>query len=218
MPGSGGVRRAIRQSLLRTEGSVRTGRFRGLRISGFLLGVSAVLSVLLVAWLGAADVADVVALRLLAYAAWLYGLVGLPALLGENVQHGSAEGLARLRGLRGSNTNRRIVGLGSRLFFGLSVAALPGLTMAVALSGSFHHLGRGIALLVFSTAYLACLAACLAAVGVLSERLSPKHPRLLSLSIIMLPFLLGHVLPGTPSIPGAFIAAFDALVAWGSIG
>jgi hypothetical protein len=187
------------------------------RTSGLLLSLSAILSVLLVTWLGAGDVADIVALRLLAYAAWLYGLLGLPALIGPEARKGSAGGLALLRGQGEVGPVRRGLGLSLRLYVGLLIAALPGVIVAAAVSSGFQTLLLRTTLVLLSSVFLALLALSLGAVGAIAERLSPSHPRWIAIGVVLLPFGLGFFWPNIPSLPGAFLWAFEGLIHWGSL-
>ncbi len=209
--------KAFRLGLLVTAGGARAGRFRSVRTSGLLLALSAIGSVLLVTHVGAGDVADVVALRLLAYAAWLYGLLGLPALLDPKLRWASAEHLARLRGVQSTPAPARALGLSVRLTGGMYLAALPGVVAAAATSHTLTTLGLRAALLALSAGYLLLLAAGLGVLGALAEQLAPKRPRRVALAMVLLPFALSWIHPNIPSLPGAFIWAFSELVLFGGL-
>ncbi len=209
--------RLLHLALLATESEVKTGRFRSVKISGLLLAFGASVSVLLVTWIGAGDVADVVALRLLAYAAWLYGLLGLPALLHPQAVAQSAAPLAELRGLAPPGGGVRALGLSIRLALGMLLAALPGIFVAAVSSPTPRALLIRASLVLFSAIYIVFLAAGLGGLGALAERLAPRWPRAMALTLVLLPFLLSLFWSPIPNLPGAFLWAFNQLVAWGGL-
>lgn len=176
---------------------------------------SALLSVLGVTWVGAGDVADVVALRLMAYAAWLYGLVGLPALLKRPRDADPTFELARLRGAIGMGAGARAVGLTVRLTAGLWIAALPGIALSAFVSESPSAFSARGLLFLASAGYLLALGASLGLVGVVSEKLLPRAPRVAAWGLVLVPFALSLLWSDVPSVPGAFLWAFRRLVAWG---
>lgn len=198
--------------LLATQRAAAGGRFRGARVSGWFVALSGVLSVALAVWIGAGDVADLLALRVLAYAAWLYALVGLPALLHPDFSARSVSALSRLRGVVEIGPLPRGVGLFARLAVGLLLAALPGVCFAALSSETLTLLGWRVGLVLASAGYLLLLAASLAAIGVLAEKLAPRTPRRCALALVLVPFLVGLLFPAVPSIPGAFLWAFERLI------
>jgi len=204
--------------LLATERAASGRRFRGARISGWFVALSGVLSVVLAVWIGAGDVADLVALRVLAYAAWLYALLGLPALLHPEFSPRAVSALSRLRGVVEIGPGARGLGLFVRLALGLFIAALPGVCLAAGLSETASDLFGRLVLVVASAFYLLLLAGSLAVVGVLSERLAPRTPRRYALALLVVPYLIGLGFPGVPSVPGAFLWAFQHLVLLGGYG
>ena len=220
VPGKGAPARsraglAFWLGLLSTERAAAHKRFRGARISGWLVALSGVLSVALAVWIGAGDVADVLALRVLAYAAWLYALVGLPALLHPDFAASTVSGLARLRGVSEIGTVARGLGLFARLALGLLLASLPGVVLAAVSSETVSMLGARVLLVFAAALYLLVLALSLALVGVWAERLAPRAPRRTALVLLLGPYVLGLGFPGVPSVPGAFFWAFERLVTWG---
>lgn len=201
--------------LLATERAAGHKRFRGARWSGWLVALSGVAAVALAVWIGAGDVADLLALRVLAYAAWLYALIGLPALLHPDFAPSAVSGLARLRGVAEVGLFARGLGLFARLAVGLAIAALPGVVLAALSSQTATVLAARVVLVLAAALYLLVLAASLALVGVWAERLAPRAPRRTAVLLLLGPYLVGLALPGVPSVPGAFFWAFDRLVVWG---
>lgn len=201
--------------LLSTERAAAHKRFRGARLSGWLVALSGVLSVVLSVWIGAGDVADVLALRVLAYAAWLYALIGLPALLHPDFSPSTVSALSRLRGVSEIGLTARALGVFARLALGLLLAALPGIVLAAVSSETVSVLGARVVLVLAAALYLVVLAASLALVGVWAERMTPRTPRRTALLLLLGPYLLSLGFPGVPSVPGAFFWAFERLVTWG---
>lgn len=173
--------------------------------------MSGVGSVVVTARIGADDAVDLVALRLLAYAAWLYALVGLPALLDPRHVSLPLVTLARLRGVDLGSFSARAVGLSERLARGLLVAALPGLlTIGFVLPATTPRAPLAI-LLAAATTYLLTLAATLGFVGALAERISPRSSRSVAFTLLLLPLVLSLWIDGMPNIPSLFIAWFRSL-------
>jgi hypothetical protein len=198
--------------LLTTQRAADGRRFRGARLSGWFVALSGVMSVALAVWIGAGDVADLLSLRVLAYAAWLYALLGLPALLHPDFSARTVSELSRLRGIAEIGPTARGLGLFARLGSGLLLAALPGICLAAFLSETVSLLSLRVLLVVLSVLYLLLLAASLATVGVLAERVMPRAPRRTALALIIVPYLLGLAFPHVPSVPGAFFWAFERLM------
>lgn len=192
-------------------------RFRSLHISSTFLAVSAIIGVALCAWAGASDVADVVALRLLAYAAWLYGLVGLPVLMKPAASGLRPQGLAELRGVRVQNFHFRTLGRAIYLFFGLCLAALPGLVAATLVSPTGSSLAQRFGLVLVAILYLLVLAATFAAVAWLAERTAPGWPRLFAMTVFLVPWLLSFVWPTFPNLISAFAWGLSAMIDWGAM-
>jgi len=201
--------------LLTTQRAVQGGRFKSARLSGWFVASSGVMSVALAVWIGAGDVADLLALRVLAYAAWLYALVGLPALLHPEFSAQTVSELSRLRGVSEIGAVARVFGLFARLALGLLLAALPGVGLAALSSDTAPVAALRLALILASALYLLFLAASLALVGALAEKLMPQTPRRCAVALLVVPYLIGLSFPGVPSVPGAFLWAFEHLVIWG---
>ncbi len=92
-----------------------------------MLALSGVSSVLLVTWLGAADVADIMALRIVAYACWLIGGPGLWTLLSSEALAEENQKLAELRGVRLKVPQFFALSAVRLLSKGMFWASLPGL-------------------------------------------------------------------------------------------
>src|SRR5690606_20827595 len=132
-------------------------RFRSLRTSGFFLAFSGVASVMLVRYLGAADVADIVALRIVAYACWLYGAFGLWTLLSPEALEASGQALLRMRGQSQLLFRSQILGIARHLTLGMFFAGMPGMVAAVAISPSIPTLLLRVGLFALALIYLASL-------------------------------------------------------------
>jgi hypothetical protein len=209
--------RHLRLSAALTSAGYTAQRFRSLRISGALLAVTGVASVVLVARVGAADVADIVALRIMAYSCWLYGALGLWVVLSPEAHKSEPSALARLRGQVLDSPFIRAIGIARRLTLGMLLASLPGLTAAVVVSPSGSVLMQRAALFLITILYLASLGAVLGGVGALSARLAPRAPRFCALVLVILPFLLSYSAAEIPSIPGVYSWALGQLIEWGAV-
>ena len=209
--------RLLRLSAALTSAGYTAYKFRSLRISGALLALSGVASVVLVARVGAPDVADIVALRIMAYSCWLYGALGLWVVLSPEARKSEPSALARMRGQVLDSTLVRALGIARRLTLGMLFASIPGLVAALVVSPSASSLAQRVALLVVSTLYLASLGVVLGAVGALCTRLAPRTPRTCAVTLIVLPFLLSLSAPEIPSIPGIYSWALGQLIEWGAV-
>jgi hypothetical protein len=190
-------------------------RFRALRTSGFLLAGSGVASVLLVRYLGAGDVADIVALRIVAYACWLYGAFGLWALLSPEALEASGEALLRMRGQSQLLFRSQTLGIARHLTLGMLFAGMPGMVAAAAISSSVPTLLLRGGLIALSIIYLASLGLVLGAVGALCYKAAPRSPRRAALGVVLLPFLISFTADSVPSIPGFYSWALSEMIAWG---
>lgn len=194
-------------------GSLR--QFRGLRLSGILLAVSGVASVLLARQLGASDVADVVALRVVAYACWLYGALGLWALLGREALKNSGGALLKMRGKALLPYRSQAVGIARHLFVGMCLSGMPGVLAAAIVSPNIPSLLQRFGLLILSPLYLLSLAIVLGVLGAFSAHTSPKSPRRAALLMILVPFLLSLFINDVPSIPGFYSWLLRNMIDWG---
>lgn len=192
-------------------------KFRQLQLSGIMLAVSGVISVAGVSAVGAADVADIIALRILAYACWLYGGLGMWALLAPNVLEEDCQRLGRLRGTELPAPLFRGVGIFRRLSRGLWVAGMPALVAALIASPNQEVLWQRFGLLLVSALYLISLAACLGLVGGLAIRAGKARARRLALLFVMGPFILGLLFSFSFSLPSLYVWGLGQLIDWGGI-
>lgn len=169
-------------------------RFRSLNYSGFFLCLSGMFSVWGVTQLGAGDVADVVALRILAYACWLYGGMGLWTLLAPDAFEGT--GLAPLRGVSLPLSVPASFTIAQLVARGILQSGLIALALAALLSENAQVRTARLLQLVLCIPYVLIFAASLGLIGGLSLALVHRRARILALFIILGPFLL-H-LAGTP--------------------
>lgn len=203
----------FRKSWVLTQQAAQSFRYRSLHLSAFFLALSGIVSVLWITSWGAASTADLIPLRILAYAAWLYGALGLSAFLRAGPGH--VHTLLSLRGVPpASHSTLRALGIGARLTLGMSFAALPGLLTTLFLAPQASIFWARLCVFGASTLYLSSLSFILAALGVTSERLAPRFPRLLTALIVLGPYFLSFIYPGTPSLPGFYAAWLDLLVQW----
>lgn len=209
-------------SLLRLSAAVTaTGysaqRFRSLQMTGIFLGISGVISVAGVARLGAADVGDIVALRVLAYSCWLFGGLGVWALLSPEALSQQPSQFAELRGQKLDTPLIRTLGFARRLVLGMLVASWPGLLTALVVSPTMGTVGHRAALLVVATLYLASLGIILGALGAFASLAVPRAPRTFALLLVMGPFLLSFVAEDIPSIIGIYSWGLGQMIEWGAL-
>lgn len=210
------------RSLLRLSGAVTaTGysarRFRSLQMSGIFLAISGVLSVLAVSRLGAADVGDIVALRVLAYSCWLFGGLGVFALLSPQALVEQPSELARMRGQVLDTPLVRTIGFSRRLVLGMLIASLPGLLTALIVSPTMGATLHRAALLVVATLYLASLGVVLGGVAALCAIYTPRAPRTCALSLVVGPFVLSLISEEIPSIIGLYSWGLGRMIEWGAL-
>jgi len=161
-------------------------------------------------------VADIVALRIMAYSCWLYGALGLWVLLSPQARKSEPSTLARMRGQVLDSALVRALGIARRLTLGMLFAALPGLVAALVVSPSAPILAQRGVLLVVSSLYLASLGVVLGAVGALCTRVAPRSPRTCAVALVVVPFLLSLSAPEIPSIPGVYSWGLRQLIEWGA--
>lgn len=210
------LRQIVRVTAVATSAGSTEKRFRSLTISGVLLALSGVGSVILVAWLGAPDAADIVALRVLAYGCWLYGGLGMWALLAPHSLRDEPNVLARMRGQEVDSWLMRALSFTRRLSVGMWLAGLPGLLTAAAVSHNAGAFAQRTALIAVSVLYLLSLSAVLGALGAFCLKASKRAPRSLAMSMVMIPFLLSFHYEGIPSIPGIYSWALRRMIDWGA--
>lgn len=197
------------------EGSAK--KFGQLKLSGIMLAVSGVISVAAVSALGAGDVADIIALRILAYACWLYGGLGMWALLSPAALKEDCQRLGRLRGTEIPAPLFRGVGIFRRLTRGLWIAGMPALVAALFASPSEDVFGQRLGLLLMAALYLLSLAALLGFIGGLAIRVSASRARRIAAAVIMGPFLLGLLFSFSFSLPSLYIWGLGQLIDWGGL-
>lgn len=212
--GRGWALRRLRLGLLATHRAASGSRFRGLGWSAGLLALSGVLSIAFLSRVGAAEVGDVLALRLLAYASWLYGGLGLAALLAPRADDANARQLALLRGRIADETSSLWIGMAARIATGVFLAALPGLLVAWAVAPAQFVAARAW-LFPASFVYAIGLGASLGGVGALSLRIAPRSPRLVAAGLVLVPYALALSAPSIPSIPGFFALLLNQMLQLG---
>jgi hypothetical protein len=211
----GSLLNALRIASVVTYSGGNVRQFRHLRFSGILLAMSGVASVFLVAELGAGDVADVIALRVVAYACWLYGALGLWALLSPEALENSGRALLKMRGQSHLPFRSQSLGIARHLSVGMCLSGIPGVVTAAALSPSLESLVHRLGLVAVCVVYLLSLSLVLGAIGGLSVRSAPKSPRRLALLLIVAPFFVSLFADDVPSIPGFYSWLLGEMIAWG---
>lgn len=213
----GSTRLALNLAQVATLAGSSLPRFRSLRTSGFFLAFSGVASVMLVRYLGAADVADIVALRIVAYACWLYGAFGLWTLLSPEALEASGQALLRMRGQSQLLFRSQILGIARHLTLGMFFAGMPGMVAAVAISPSIPTLLLRVGLFALALIYLASLGFVLGLVGAICYKAAPRSPRRAALALVLVPFIISFTSESVPSIPGFYSWALSEMIAWGGV-
>lgn len=215
--GRPGWTRLLRLSAAVTATGYSAQRLRSLEMSGIFLALSGVASVLAVAHLGAADVGDIVALRILAYSCWLYGGLGLWALLSPKALSQQPSLLAKMRGQEMDTTWIRGLGFARRLTLGMLLASVPGLLTALIVSPTMGTVLYRALLLVVATLYLASLGLVLGGLGAFCAKAFPRAPRTSALAIVVGPFLLSLSAEEVPSIIGIYSWGLSEMIEWGAL-
>ncbi len=205
--------------------STRAGRqsrgFRTTRLGGWMVGLGATASIALLAVNGAADTTDVLALRVLAYASWLYGVFALSALCksAPTALDGALGGLAAERGYSPADVSRSwVIGAAAALARGVSTMTLIPLVVSIALSDTTRQLTTRLLLLPAVVVYALVFGYTLALVTHWARRLTPAYPRVTTAIIVLVPYGAHLLFPDTPSIPSAFGSLIDAMITWGGWG
>jgi len=177
---------------------------RSLRVSGFFLAVSGLLMVWAANYLGAGDVSDVMALRITSYACWMYGVLGLWALLAPQAL--DLSGLGRLRGRPSSITLPAFLTISRVLWTGVASASLPGLALCVLLADERTRPTRWVQFF-WCNIYIMLFALTLGLVGALCRATSARRARWIALLVLCLPYVF--------EIKGAKIPNFISCMLWG---
>ncbi len=214
--GRPGWTRLLRLSAAVTATGYSAQRLRSLEMSGIFLALSGVVSVLFVAQLGAADVGDIVALRILAYSCWLYGGLGLWALLSPKALLQQPSLLARMRGQELGTTGVRALGFARRLVLGMLMASLPGLVTALIVSPTMGTVLHRTLLLGVATLYLVSLGLLLGGLGAFCANSFPRAPRTSALGLVVGPFILSFFAEEIPSIIGIYSWGLSRMIEWGA--
>ncbi len=189
-------------------------RFRSLSYSGFFLCLSGLVTVWLVGQIGASDVADVLALRILAYACWLYGGFGLWILLSPGAFEGS--GLARLRGLSIPLGLSCFVTLTLKLFKSVSYVGLPAVALAAFSAGDDPTRSARLTQLGWCVVYVLIFAMTVALVGALCIWLTPRRARTSAVSILLIPFGVDLTFGAIPNLISGLVWGMGQLISVGA--
>lgn len=192
-------------------------QFRILRVSGILLAISGMGSVALVASLGAADLADIVALRVMAYGCWLYGGLGLFHLMSPDALRDETNELCRLRGQETNSPWLRAIAFARRLTLGMFLAGLPGIAATLFVSYDMPTFWQRVGLLFIAALYLASLSILLGVLGALSTRAAPRTPRTFATSLVLVPAFLSMLFDGVPNVVGIYAWGLGQMISWGGV-
>jgi hypothetical protein len=208
---------ALRVARVVTSAGEAERQFRLLGISGILLAVSGIGSVALVAALGAADAADIVALRVMAYGCWLYGGLGLFHLMSPDALRDEPNELCRLRGIDTRSPWLRAVAFSRRLSLGMCLAGLPGIAATLFVSREAPTFVQRLSLLGVCFFYLVSLSVVLGGLGAIATRAAPRAPRTFAAGLVLIPALLSVAYGGVPNIVGVYSWGLGELIAWGGV-
>jgi len=205
------LRALFRFSALGKLAEVPRAKLRSLRFSAWALSLSGVVSVLLVAKVGAPDVADLFALRIVAYAAFLYGGYGLWTLLSKDALNENCFGLARLRGWNEDGGAVRLSTLARHLIVGMCIAGLPGIVASLFVTNSDPTRTSRAVLVLGTAAYLFLLGSTLALVAGVARHWFPRHTRAATMMMLLLPFLLSLNWSWFPNFISLFVWGYEQL-------
>ena len=189
-------------------------RIRSLNYSGFFLCLSGLLCVWAVDELGAGDVADIIALRILAYACFLYGGLGLWALLVPGAFEGTS--LAPLRGMRLPLGIPVFVTLSVQIFLGVILSGLPAVALAAALSENDAIQAARWAQLAWCLPFALAFSLSMALLGALSLSYTKRRPRWTAILLLVLPYLFSIYVTEIPNLLSGLLWGFHQLIALGA--
>jgi len=187
---------------------------RSLRLSGFFLAASGLLMVWAADHLGAGDVSDVMALRIVAYACWMYGVLGLWALLGPEALQ--LAGLGRLRGHAWSIFVPALLTISRIMLQGVALAGLPGVLLTVLLADDGLARSTRLAQFFWCNIYIIAFALSLGLVGALSRVWSGRRARFIAVLLVGLPFALDASGVDVPGVISGLVWGMGKLIARGA--
>lgn len=204
-------------SRLSTREAAGRRAFRGARASGVLVALSTALLVAVLGGGSAADVTDILALRALAYASWLFGALGLWVFCGTDPRASSA--LAAERGFDGEAVSRAwLFGVTLRIALGVFVVTLVPLALSIASSPTAPLLIARLTLLPAVALYSLLFGVTMALLGRMALVLAPEAPRLLLVLVVLLPYVASLWFTDAPSVPGAFGFLIERMIELGGAG
>jgi hypothetical protein len=204
-------------SRLATRDGASRRLFRSAGYSGAAVALSTALLVGLLGFGSASDVTDVLALRALAYASWLFGGLGLWVFCAPDRRDSTR--LAAERGFSGTDVARAwFLGVSSRIAVGVFLVTLVPLALSIALSQTPSLLASRLLLVPGIALYAVVFGISMALLGRLAIGASPRSPRLLVAIIVLLPFVASLWFRDVPSIPGAFGFMIRRLIDVGGFG
>ncbi len=206
-------------SRLATRVAAKRRAFRSAVFGGALVAVSSAVTIAVLGTSRAADVTDVLALRTLAYASWLFGGMGLWAFCASPLSVASSGALAVERGF----SEREVVeswtlGVWARIALGVFAVTLLPLGVSIALSPTSALLAARLLLVPGVALYAVLFGLCMALLARLGLALVPRAPRAAIALVVLLPFVVSFWFSDVPSVPGAFGWLIARLVGVGGLG
>lgn len=215
-PPDGAWRGSWALARLVTRGGSKRRAFRSALWSGVSLALLSTPLIAVLARTSATDATDILALRVLAYASWLVGGLGVWAFFAPGALSPMADTLARERGYSADDLGALwTAGVATRIAAVVFLITLLPLGVSIALSPTTSLLVSRSLLLPAVAAYAALLGATLAGLGSLARRLTPRHPRATVAALVLLPYFASFWFPAIPSVPGVFGWLLDGLIALG---
>lgn len=207
-------------SRLSTHAATRRRSFRSAVAGGALVAVSSAVTIGALGVGSASDVTDVLALRTLAYASWLFGALGLWAFCATPSPAESNSVQAVERGFSPRDVERSwTFGVAARVAASVFAVTVLPLAVSIATSPSSSLLASRLLLVPGVALYSLLFGASIALLARLTLSLVPGAPRLTLALIVLLPFVASFWFDGVPSVPGAFgwlIARLVHVGGWGA--
>jgi hypothetical protein len=204
---------------LATRVAAKRRAFRSAILGGALVALSSAATIAVLGTTSAADITDVLALRTLAYASWLFGGMGLWAFCASPLSASSSLVLAVERGF----SERQVaeswtLGVWARIALGVFAVTLLPLGVSIALSPTSSVLVSRLLLLPLVATYAVLFGLCMALLARIGLSLVPRAPRVALALIVLLPFAVSFWFSDVPSVPGAFGWLIARLVGVGGLG
>ncbi len=204
---------------LATRVAAKRRAFRSAVLGGALVALSSAATIAALGTTSAADITDVLALRTLAYASWLFGGLGLWAFCASKLSATSSSALAVERGFSEHQIAASwTLGVWARIALGVFAVTLLPLGVSIALSPTSSLLLSRLLLLPGVAIYSLLFGLSMALLARLGLSLVPRAPRIALALVVLLPFVVSFWFSDVPSVPGAFGWLIARLVSVGGLG